>query len=72
MSFARFREYRPARRGGEKNGGPAEKKETDTEASVLPYKSQLTFHLNANRLTPRQFHTFLKMWLLMSGPVNDE
>ncbi len=52
--------------------GPVRKEVTDLEPSVLPYRSKLTFRLNANRLTPRQVHMFLRMWLLMSGPVNDE
>jgi serine/threonine-protein kinase len=42
------------------------------EQELNPLKSTVTFRLNANRLTPRQIHHFLRMWLLMSGPVNDE
>ena len=42
--------------------------ETEPEAR----RSVVTYHLHARQLTPIQIHTFLRVWLLMSGPVNDE
>jgi len=44
----------------------------DEEAAISPHFSRVRYNLHANRLTPAQVHNFLKMWLLMSGPVNDE
>lgn len=42
------------------------------EPVLTPHKSTATFNLHANRLTWQQLDTFVKMWLLMSGPINDE
>ena len=39
---------------------------------IVPHTSKLTYQLNANKLTKRQVHNFLKLWILVSGPTSDE
>jgi hypothetical protein len=48
------------------------RREVHGESVFTPTKSTATFNLHANRLTRQQLDTFVKMWLLMSGPINDE
>jgi hypothetical protein len=50
--------------------GPVDEK--DGETFITPHHSKVEYRLHAKRLTLAQVHNFLKMWLLMSGPVNDE
>ncbi|MFO0982297.1 MAG: hypothetical protein U1E76_11270 [Planctomycetota bacterium] len=42
------------------------------ETVIIPKTSKVTYQLNANKLTKRQIHNFLKLWILISGPTNDE
>ena len=37
-----------------------------------PAKSKITYSLNANKLTKTQMVNFFKLWLLGTGPINDE
>jgi len=39
---------------------------------VLPVASQVTYALNANKLTKQQIMAFFKLWLIAVGPTNDE
>lgn len=38
----------------------------------LPAKSTVTYNLNANKLTKQQIMNFFKLWVLCTGPANDE
>jgi len=38
----------------------------------MPGKSESTYNLNATKLTKTQIMNFFKLWLLVSGPANDE
>jgi hypothetical protein len=46
----------------------------DTMASdgTTPVSSKVTYALNANKLTKQQVVNFFKLWLIASGPTNDE
>lgn len=44
--------------------------EGEDEPKVL--RSEVTYDIQSNGLDKRQMMTFLKLWLLISGPVNDE
>jgi hypothetical protein len=37
-----------------------------------PGSSKVTFGLNANKLTKQQIMNFFKLWMLATGPTNDE
>lgn len=38
----------------------------------LPTTSKVTYKLNANKLTKQQVMNFFKLWVLGTGPINDE
>jgi hypothetical protein len=38
----------------------------------LPVSSKVTYNLNANKLTKQQIMNFFKLWLIATGPINDE
>ena len=38
----------------------------------LPPSSKVTYALNANKLTKQQIMNFFKLWVLGTGPINDE
>lgn len=40
--------------------------------SDLPMSSKVTYALNANKLTKQQAMNFFKLWLVCTGPTNDE
>jgi hypothetical protein len=45
----------------------------DTYGSAQdPRLQQVTYNLNANKLTKQQAMNFFKLWLLAVGPTNDE
>lgn len=46
--------------------------ETMVAGSELPVASQVTYKLNANKLTKQQIMNFYKLWMLAIGPINDE
>jgi hypothetical protein len=46
--------------------------ETMVVGSEAPTASQITYHLNANKLTKQQVMNFYKLWMLAIGPINDE
>jgi len=48
------------------------RQEIDGETQIVPQTSKVTYQLNANKLTKRQIHNFMKLWILISGPTNDE
>lgn len=41
-------------------------------SSDLPASSKVTYKLNANKLTKQQVMNFFKLWVLGTGPINDE
>lgn len=45
---------------------------TFPEPRIFPDGSEVTYSLDATRLTPRQIHTFVRVWLFLARPVNDE
>jgi len=46
--------------------------ETMVAGSEAPTASQVTYKLNANKLTKQQIMNFYKLWMLTVGPINDE
>jgi hypothetical protein len=41
-------------------------------SDMLPASSNVTYNLNANKLTKQQVMNFFKLWMLAIGPVYDE
>ena len=52
--------------------GRIEYVDTFVGGGTLPSASQVTYHLNANKLTKQQAVNFFKLWLIAVGPTNDE
>jgi hypothetical protein len=46
--------------------------DTMVAGSEAPTASQITYKLNANKLTKQQVMNFFKLWMLAIGPINDE
>ncbi|MEY3220159.1 MAG: hypothetical protein RIT27_1516 [Pseudomonadota bacterium] len=46
--------------------------DTMVAGSEAPTASQITYRLNANKLTKQQIMNFFKLWMLAIGPINDE
>jgi hypothetical protein len=44
----------------------------DKQGKDIPSYSKVTYELTANKLSSKQIMTFVKLWLLLVGPVNDE
>jgi len=46
--------------------------DTFSGGGETPVSSKVEYHLNANKLTKQQVVNFAKLWLLGTGPINDE
>lgn len=45
---------------------------TQVKGEQVPSASKVTYALDANQLTKQQIMNFLKLWLIATGPANDE
>ena len=52
--------------------GRIEYVDTFISGGTTPSSSKITYHLNANKLTKQQIVNFFKLWVLCTGPANDE
>ncbi|MDX2114209.1 MAG: hypothetical protein SFZ24_01130 [Planctomycetota bacterium] len=46
--------------------------DTFASGSEAPASSKVTYALNANKLTKQQIMNFFKLWMICTGPTNDE
>jgi len=46
--------------------------DTMVSGSDQPASSEITYNLNANKLTKQQIMNFFKLWMICVGPTNDE